>query len=245
MESSPLGRLSLQELEACIVLNAPPIRHDDMMNIFSSFKLRICADGGANFIYDTCPSVRLEPTTSPFLPDLVIGDLDSIRPEVAEFFGHHGVAITQIRDQDSTDLDKALGHVASSDSEGGRFIAILGSIGAHEGRVDQLFAVINSMYRYRKEPFQLVQIGSASIMVVLDTGKHRIQIPPSAIGRHCGLIPAFGKVEKITSSGLQWDLIDSHGGMSFGSIISTNNIIREEIVDVNTSSPVLFTITYR
>jgi len=57
--------------------------------------IRICADGGANRLYD------LAPTWSPakeapaarrnFLPTLIKGDLDSLRPEVAEFYSQNGV----------------------------------------------------------------------------------------------------------------------------------------------------------
>lgn len=43
-----------------------------------------------------------------YIPDHIIGDLDSAKKEVLEYYKHKGVAIVHESDQDSTDLQKAL-----------------------------------------------------------------------------------------------------------------------------------------
>jgi thiamine pyrophosphokinase len=43
-----------------------------------------------------------------YLPDLIIGDLDSLRSDVRAFYESHGVPVVQQEDQDSTDLMKCI-----------------------------------------------------------------------------------------------------------------------------------------
>jgi len=56
--------------------------------------IRICADGGANRLYDSAPGWESakEATSArkSFLPTVVKGDLDSLRAEVADFYSSHG-----------------------------------------------------------------------------------------------------------------------------------------------------------
>jgi hypothetical protein len=74
---------------------------------------RICADGGANRLYDQIPVML--PGTDTFaareahLPDLIKGDLDSVRPDVTDFYTSRGVPFIDLSsDQETTDLEKCL-----------------------------------------------------------------------------------------------------------------------------------------
>ena len=49
--------------------------------------LVVCADGGANWLYET----QVER-----LPDAVVGDLDSIKDEVKQYYVSKGVIIEQV-----------------------------------------------------------------------------------------------------------------------------------------------------
>jgi len=229
---------------ACIVLNAPALPHDVFRYILCASVLRICADGGANVFFI---SFFEGDNACSLLPSAIVGDLDSIRPEIFDFFDAKGVIMSKIVDQDHTDLEKALNYV--EENLGGNeshLVAILGSIGSHEGRIDQFFAVINAMFRYRNSPsMRLVQVGKESVMILLNEGKHIVNVPRSAIDNHCGLIPMFVKVDRLVTSGLEWDFTEALGPSYFGGIVSTNNIIRSGSVEIETSHPILFTITYR
>ena len=64
--------------------------------------LRLCADGAANRLHDNLEeSERLR-----VLPDLITGDLDSLRGDVATFYAERGVAIEGSAEQiDRRSLD--------------------------------------------------------------------------------------------------------------------------------------------
>ena len=230
-----------EPLIASIVLNAPVICRETMAHVLRMSQLRICADGGSNVLYDSCVESGMFPAE--LAPHIIIGDLDSIRPDVRSFFADKGVEIEQVIDDDTTDLEKAVLYLTTQPAVP-PFLLILGSIGAHEGRVDQFFSVINVMYKYRHTgSFRPIQLGSESLMLVLDKGEHTVQLPAYVVGHHCGLIPIFGTVAKVTSTGLEWNLSEELGPMSFGGLVSTNNIIRDSSVYIQTSDPILFTIT--
>ena len=74
--------------------------------IWSSFELIICADGGANRLYDwfgsSCDSDGC--SRSDYIPSKIIGDLDSIREDVRDYYSINGCEIIQDRNQDNNDL---------------------------------------------------------------------------------------------------------------------------------------------
>jgi len=71
---------------------------------------------------------------------------------------------------------------------------------------------------------------------------HRIVVKdPEAgnLGRHIGILPV-GEPARITTSGLEWDVQDWE--TSFGGQMSTSNLVREDVVRIETTGGVLFTI---
>lgn len=78
-------------------------------------KLRICADGGANrlldAVHDSASSREKIENDATYLPEMIIGDLDSLRPAVQDFYRGKGVQFVDLsHDQDSTDLEKCIKH---------------------------------------------------------------------------------------------------------------------------------------
>lgn len=104
---------------ALIILNTPIHTIDKEENcelpavlkvLWESSTYRICADGGANRLYEATVanwSISTREKTR-FLPDLITGDLDSLLPHVREFYEGRGVPVVQIIDQDYHDLDVSI-----------------------------------------------------------------------------------------------------------------------------------------
>lgn len=83
----------------CIILaNGEYGEVDAYQNLFRSGDVVLCADGGANYAYELG-----------LIPDIIIGDMDSILPEVKCFFAAKNVSMRQFsRDKDFTDTQLAL-----------------------------------------------------------------------------------------------------------------------------------------
>jgi thiamine pyrophosphokinase len=84
--------------------------------LLSAAVTRVCADGGANRLYDQLPAMlpHLDPTAarSSYLPDVIRGDMDSLRPDVHQFYSSHGVLMQDVsEDQDTTDMMKCVQYV--------------------------------------------------------------------------------------------------------------------------------------
>lgn len=62
--------------------------------------MRVCADGGANRLYDELPGMLAgqpaDAVRAAYLPSAIRGDMDSIRPEVLAFYRRHGVEIDDL-----------------------------------------------------------------------------------------------------------------------------------------------------
>lgn len=73
-------------------------------HLWQHSSVRLCADGAANRLYDSLD----ESVRASMLPDLIIGDLDSLRIDVSDYYSSCGVAIECVADQDSHDFEKCL-----------------------------------------------------------------------------------------------------------------------------------------
>ena len=62
------------------------------------------ANGGANRLYERREGNEREER----IPSNIVGDLDSIRPEVHEYYRSHGTKIIKDDDQNEIDFDKSL-----------------------------------------------------------------------------------------------------------------------------------------
>ena len=69
-----------------------------------------------------------------YLPERVIGDLDSVKAEVRQFYESKGVIFDLLPDQDYNDFEKSLNYIlqASGDNSPHRIVAY----GALGGRMD-------------------------------------------------------------------------------------------------------------
>ena len=121
---------------------------DLFTHLWDEASVCVCADGAANRLHDALSverraalrAARIPPSEhrSNQLPDVITGDLDSIRPEVLEFYEHLGVPVMREPEQDSHDFEKCLRwlqakHEAAAHEEAYSVVAF----GAFGGRLDQ------------------------------------------------------------------------------------------------------------
>ena len=110
-----------------------------------------------------CPSTYKD-YTSDYIPDLIIGDLDSLDPQIRDYYENTmGVRVEWDGDQDCNDLDKALGAIrdrnananananASSNNANGSSSMQIYVYGAFGGRFDQEMASIQALYKWKDE----------------------------------------------------------------------------------------------
>ncbi|KAF2141850.1 uncharacterized protein K452DRAFT_287821 [Aplosporella prunicola CBS 121167] len=106
---------------ALVILNQPVPRLDVFERLWTHAAYRLCADGGANRLFDMCddPSntksnghheedAAAAGCRERFLPSVIHGDLDSLRDDVRDWYASRGVPISRDLDQYSTDFGKAI-----------------------------------------------------------------------------------------------------------------------------------------
>ena len=165
-----------------VVANAPLDWSEPLVRLVRSAALVVAADGGANHL----ARIGVKPSA-------VVGDLDSLRPEVREWLGE-GLLVPR-PDQSSTDLDKTLAYVV--DERGARTVTVLGATG---GRLDHALENLALLARWagraevelRDEMTRIVAVRESAVFAV-------------ASGSTVSLLPV-GRCERVWTEGLRWPL---------------------------------------
>ncbi len=159
----------------------------------------VAADGGAN----AARALGL-------VPDVIIGDLDSLTPATRRVFRRS--LIVRVRRQDNTDLEKALDFLAA---RGVRAVTILGATG---NRVDFTIGNFSVLWKY----FALLDIRFAGdSWYAIAAGKKRMLRAPR--GTTVSLVP-FGPCEGVTLRGLRFPL--TNASMRIGDTGLSNVVVR-------------------
>ncbi|KAK6813800.1 hypothetical protein RU639_010312 [Aspergillus parasiticus] len=182
---------------ALLILNQP-INERAFRVLRRHAKVTLCADGGANRFYSM---MKAHDRESIDLPDLIIGDLDSITPDTKTHYANLGVRIIHDEDQYSTDFTKCLNYlrahvgeflsssisfaesssepsvsnpekVKKEEEEEGRELDVL-ILGGLGGRVDQAFSQIHHLY-------SMTQSYSSSSSTITSSGGHSTSNPGKA-----------------------------------------------------------------
>lgn len=166
-------------------------------------------------------------------------------------------------DQDSNDLDKTLVVLKDllapeSSSEEAKPVRIEQEIiivGAFGGRFDQEMANIHALFRWKDVFPRMVLLDTDSVTFLLDERYHHeiyLQREPNVVveGTVIGLLPIGRPAERVTTTGLQWNLHDNP--LSFGQLISSSNrfcendptAIQSNCVTVDTSDDLVWTCSF-
>lgn len=202
-------------------------------SLWSMAKVKICADGGANRLFDSFSAAeRLH-----YVPDLIKGDLDSLRQDVREFYCSNGTRIVMDHDQDHNDLSKCLEEVESGATSVSPDATVL-ALGAFGGRFDQEMAAFHVLHSYPN--MKLILLDEANLSFLLRPGlRHRIRPDRRFEGPVCGLIPLAGAAKQVYTRGLQWNLNGEE--LAFGVMVSSSNRVDQDEIEVVTDAPLVWT----
>lgn len=168
-----------------------------------------------------------------FLPQVVVGDLDSIAE--AEIAGLHasGVEIVQHpARKDYTDLELAVSYALE---RGAQEILILGAFGE---RWDQTLAnlLLPAASRFEKCSIRLLD-GNQEVLVIRAGQVVEISGNPGDV---VSLVPLGGEARGITTQGLEYPL--ENGTLNFGSTRGISNVLLGEKATVQLRSGLLLCI---
>jgi thiamine pyrophosphokinase len=239
MKFTPMGIFSGEcKSKAVIFLNNQKSIPHPMFGLLwkNSYPIAF-VDGFANQIY-------AESTRDNYTPQLLTGDFDSISTAALKYYkSKSSVTVIETPDQDETDFTKCLRIV--SDFIEKKKIDSEVIVGAHVsgGRLDHEFGLIQSLFEARNiTSVPVVLVSDFCVTLLLDAGEHTVNVNTGLEGEHCGLIP-IGRPCTVTSKGLKWNL--NNQVLSFGSLVSTSNMLVDPVVSIHCDSPLLLTIEYK
>ena len=223
-----------------IIANGPACSPSLLERVWTVCSMVICADGGANRLYDLQKDRRGD-----LIPNWIIGDLDSLRPEVGTFYEHAGCRVEHVQDQDTCDLEKCLTMVSSPERESAKFdrVFILNGLG---GRFDQTVATLHALHRFNDKFRDILLVDDENVVKVLAPGMHTIVLHEENTSDHlaasveddtarkprtsmstmmtetlsCSLLP-LGEPAMVTTTGLKWNLCSQE--LRLGTLISSSN----------------------
>mmetsp|Transcript_9930 Transcript_9930/g.18513 ORF Transcript_9930/g.18513 Transcript_9930/m.18513 type:complete len:188 (+) Transcript_9930:278-841(+) len=135
--------------------------------------------------------------------------------------------------------------------------------GGFGGRFDQEMGCVNALYTWGNKPVfkhtSMAMYGEDNCTFLLPSmpvkNEIRIRFPDFdgkmknepltdeevvGEGPTCGLIPLGNRCDNVYTSGLKWNL-DGDVPLEFGGLVSSSNCVMEEVVTIESSSPLIFT----
>ncbi|KAK0418060.1 hypothetical protein QR680_013353 [Steinernema hermaphroditum] len=224
---------------AVVFVNGPSAFRDPLprvwLDLWNGAPLRFCLDGAANRLHVLCRDGSAKhPTT-------ISGDFDSLFTESRAFFEASGVSIVETRDQNETDMTKALRILASEEFLKAGEIDFVVFLGGFSGRFDHTMASIKSMLVGLKLlSVPIVAFDESNLVTILPEGQNDIRLERSLLTGICGFIPFCQRRVDVTTRGFKWNLKDEE--LSFDGIISTSNELVADRVEIHADAPILFTV---
>lgn len=167
---------------------------------------------------------------------------------MGEYYRSHGCQIVQDTDQETTDFTKCLElintkaiDIVTSPHQKLDVVA-LGSLG---GRVDHGLSQLHHLYVASQDTSlrigQIILLTPESITFLLHKGYNKVHTPLSIgfLAENVGIVPV-GRPAVISTKGLEWDV--DNWETEFGGQISTSNHIKSDIIEIETTERVVFTI---
>jgi thiamine pyrophosphokinase len=190
---------------ALILANGTPPTKKLLLEYMKTTDLFVCADGGANI----AAKYQLR-------PHFIIGDLDSINANTIKLF--KSIRTRLMKDQNSTDLEKALAYVIRTKCTE---IFVLGADG---GRMDHSIGNLSALIKFSRKAEISFILNNGRILPVI--WERKLEVPT---GTTISLIP-LTLCEGLITSGLKWNL--NNEPLSLGIRESTSNIAVSSTVTI-------------
>ena len=209
VNNSPVPVPIVQSLQGITLVGGGPLTKVTLARSLAAAPCLVAADGGADRV------MRLGQR-----PEAVIGDLDSISPGSRRALG---AAVHLISEQDTTDFDKALRHIAAP------FVLGLGFSGA---RLDHGLAVLNALVRHPDRRCLILGQGDVTFLA---PPQITLRLP---VGSRLSLFPM--RAVSGQSTGLRWPI----GGLDFApdARIGTSNEVAARAVHLSFDAPGMLVI---
>lgn len=256
---------SNSQLCSLILLNTN-LSQIDLRQLWQHLELHVCADGGANRLYDYFDDEE----RARFVPEFITGDLDSLRGEVRLYYENLGTKVIVQLSQYSSDLMKAIKVVVLYQSEKRQLLngeieecdglsslvsgpEVLHSSTVHiaggiDGRFDQTFQLINQLYCL-KDTFahlRIFFITASDIVFLAPKGTTYVKYSDRTIFNQiehvpkCGLLPFKGEVI-LNTEGLLYD-VENWTSQVGGDVLSSNGIVGTTGFIVTTSEDIVVNV---
>lgn len=142
-----------------VLLNQPITNMELFKQAWTFCERRICADGGANRLFD---ALKTDEERLRFLPDVIVGDFDSLRDNVRQWYEDHGVLVKHDTSQDTTDFMKAV--TLGNELYQVHGLLVLGALG---GRLDHTFHSIFHLFLSLKHHQTVYLLNDACVSFLL------------------------------------------------------------------------------
>ena len=197
-------------MKGCLILaNGQVPKKKEILHLQKiGYKELICADGGANTAYKLS-----------LIPDIIIGDLDSIETEVLEFYVKESIPVKKIKRQNDTDVEKCLKYAIQKKYTN---VILLGATG---NRLDHSFCNLGISLKFDSR-IKVDIIYEKSFLRVY-SGKVELD---TFSGETISLY-GFDNKTKFNSSGLKYPLKDI--SLPFGERESTSNVALSDNISLN------------
>lgn len=186
-----MNKLIVDEMRPVTLVGGGDLGQDDLAWALSLAPFLVAADGGAGHAL-----------AQNHVPSAVIGDFDSISPEIAAQIPSD--RLFHLSEQDTTDFDKALRSIRAP------LVIAVGFLG---GRVDHQLAALNTLVQKQDPP--CILLGSHEVIFHLPP---QIALP-LAVNETVSLFPL--RAVSARSTGLEWPLEGLR--MAPGGQIGTSN----------------------
>ena len=197
----------------------PPLK-ENLKRLSSHAELVLAADIGAKYCLD-----------AGVVPDVVIGDMDSLPLDLADRLGTGGMeVISYPRDKDETDTLLALDYAMA---RGASEIIILSGLG---DRFDHSIANLHLLYRALKKGVRASILTSMHDIFLVDS-EHYIN---GKKGKTVSFLPLTEKVEGIDLVGFKYDVRSAT--MEIGFPYGVSNVILEDSASVKVREGVLVAV---